>query len=88
MTHFQFRYLGEDGNLIDNGFKPKVRPATRKITNGIDIFESITDAANWVVENEISKAKSKMSIAANICQCCRKSGRLKTVFGFEWSYAQ
>lgn len=84
----QFRYLNKDGNLVDNGFKPKVRPATRKITNGIDIFESITDAANWVIENEISKAKSKMSITANICQCCKKTRNLHTAYGFEWSYAQ
>lgn len=84
----QFRYLDNNGYLVDNGFKPKVRKSTRKITNGIDIFNSITDAANWVIDNKISKAKSKMSVTANICQSCKKTRVVHTAYGFEWSYAQ
>lgn len=84
---FQFRYIGDNGDLIlDNGFRPK--DIGLKVTNGLDFFNSISDAAEWVMSNNISKSKSKTCIASNICQCCKKTRQAHTAYGFEWSYAQ
>ena len=79
---FKFRYVDEDGAIISNGFTPK--PKGTPVTNGCDVFSSISEAADWVILNNLTKAKLKRTVISNICQCCK--GRTFYMYGFQWSY--
>lgn len=46
-------------------------------------FNSIGDAAQWVINNKISSA-DKEGIRINIGRCC--NGKRKESYGFTWKY--
>jgi hypothetical protein len=48
-------------------------------SNGV-LFDSATDANNWIVENGLGNAKDGSSITA----CC--TGRQKTAYGYKWQH--
>ena len=54
----------------------------KKITNNVKCFESISAAAEWLVESHM--AKNKSSAISGISSVCR--GKRKTFGGYEWSY--
>lgn len=83
---YEFRYLDENGELVDNGYIDKTKTRNKSVTNGLDVFESVTAAGEFVIKNKLSTAKSINTINANIVSCCKGRGRLKTVYGFSWGY--
>lgn len=83
---YEFRYLDDDDCIIESSYIDRTKSRNKPVTNGVDIFDSISQASNFIIENGLSKAKSINTISANIVSCCKQRGRLKTVYGFAWSY--
>lgn len=57
-----------------------------KITNEkLELYETMTDAAKWIFDQNLTTSKEKQNIT-NICAVCRKRRGYKTAFGFKWAY--
>jgi len=56
--------------------------ARKQITNGTEIFESISSAGEWLAQNK--KVKDKVSGIAGISAVCR--GKRKSFGGYNWRY--
>lgn len=56
--------------------------ARKQITNGTEIFESISSAGEWLAQNK--KVKDKASGIAGISAVCR--GKRKSFGGYNWRY--
>lgn len=83
---YEFRYVNDSGEIIESSYVDKTKSNYKAVTNGDRVFSSIMEASNYVLENGLSSAKSINTVSANIVSCCKKRGRLKTVYGFSWSY--
>lgn len=83
---YEFRYLDENNCIIESPYIDRSKLRNKSVTNGVDIFESVSQASNFIIKSGLSKAKSINTISANIVSCCKERGRLKTVYGFVWSY--
>lgn len=72
--------------LNKNGIKLKFsKQQIRQIENGIEIqiFDSTTKAAQWIIDNNISSFKID-SIVRNIRKCCR--GEKNSAYNYTWKY--
>lgn len=83
---YEFRYVDDSGEIIENGYIDKTKSNYKAVTNGGRVFCSVMEASTYVLENGLSSAKSINTVSANIVSCCKERGRLKTVYGFSWSY--
>lgn len=54
------------------------------INDDIFVFQSISDAANWLIEDKQVKSKSN-GIRGHISEACK--GKRKTIYGFSWEYS-
>lgn len=52
----------------------------------IKVYDTVEDAANFVVENNLSKAKKESTVRGAIYRCC--SGRCDTMYGYRWNYIE
>ena len=59
--------------------------ATSVQTNEVMIFQSLTEAAGFVLDSKLSKAKPT-TCRTNIGMCAR--GKLKTAYGYVWKYIE
>lgn len=53
----------------------------------IELYETMTDAAKWLFDNNLTRIKefnNGNNIRSKICTVCRK--RRKTAYGFKWEY--
>ena len=55
----------------------------KKTNEILDVFDSVSKAAAWIIENKYSK-DTISGISAHICQCCNKIR--KSAYTFNWSY--
>lgn len=83
---YEFRALDDKGQLIPNDFKPKNTKKKVGTKCGL-VFEGITDAADWVIENGLSNA-SKSSVTTGIVSCCKNKSGMFKVYGYHWGYME
>ena len=62
----------------------KIRCLNKKTEELIKEFNSETEAANWILEQNLSNNKGKGSIQSHISRVCR--GINKSAYGFKWTY--
>lgn len=75
-----FPSLSSNGRKVSEGRKVSV-VGTDVVTAKTRVFPSMIDAVEWLKVNG-----ERNAAASHICECCR--GRIKTAYGYEWSYCK
>lgn len=83
---FKFRYVDENNLLIDNGYIDQTNKRKRQVTNSEIVFQSVADAAKFVIDSGLSQAKDITTVTGNIVSSCKGRGRTFRAYGFMWSY--
>lgn len=87
------KILKEKGNITQNQIdkqaikklERKVMQLDKKTNETIQTFDSVTQAALWIIKNDYSKDNIK-GVTAHISQCC--NGIRKSAYQFKWSYKE
>lgn len=80
MTRLQISFIPAIRARMGGKMKPVV--ATDIVTCTTRIFPSMVDAVTWLKV----LCGEKNAAPSHICECCR--GRIKSAYGYEWSYAE
>ena len=77
--------LQEIKENANNKMKKTVFRRDKKSNEVLQIFNGVSEASKWVIDNGYSKDKLD-GISAHICQCC--NGIRKSAYKFNWSYEE
>lgn len=75
--------------LLSNSLKEKMEQNKKEVhqyslqNEYIQTFESVNDAARWIIQKQLSVSKIN-GVSGNISNCA--NGKRKTAFGFIWKY--
>lgn len=83
---YEFRYVDENNLLIENGYVDQTNKRKRQVTNSEIVFQSVADAAKFVIDSGLSQAKDITTVTGNIVSSCRGRGKTLRAYGFMWSY--
>lgn len=82
---YEFRYLDAYGNLMPSLYVNKTDKFKTPVKNCANMeFESINDAARWLISEGICKSKFARTAVTNIISAITGRKGVRKAYGFEW----